>query len=96
MRVSSVSDAVGDRVTHARVLVLHVHLHSKRALTFCKSALAHFIKVAQIIFDGSISPGRVDLLIPTARHLLRILEAHVGLAYLDKLHSVIVELLEVV
>jgi hypothetical protein len=46
--VGGVADTVRDCVTHARVRVLHIHLHAECALSLFESALAHFCKVAKI------------------------------------------------
>ena len=88
--------AIGDRVSHARVGVLHVHFHPKRALALCESSRAHLFEIAQIVLDASIAPWRVNLLIAAAGHLLSTLEADVGLVAANQLDSMLVKLLEVV
>ena len=51
-----IPDAVGCEVTHAWVIVLHVHLHTESALAFSKPALAHLVEVAEIVLDGGVAP----------------------------------------
>ena len=46
-----IADTVSCEVSHARVVVLHVHLHTESALTFSKPALAHLVQIAEIVLD---------------------------------------------
>jgi hypothetical protein len=94
--VVGVSDSVRDKVSHARVYMLHVHLHTEAAFTFSVSTLSHMFKEFQVFFHAGVSPRRVNLLISALTHLLSRLEAHVSFALLDEFNSQIKELLEIV
>ena len=46
-----IANAIGSEVSHAWIIVLHVHFHTESALTFSKPALSHLVEVAKIVFD---------------------------------------------
>ena len=54
--MSCVANAVGCEVSHARIIVLHVHFYTEGALTFSKPALAHLVEIAEIVLYRGISP----------------------------------------
>ena len=49
--VGSVADTIGYGVAHARIVVLHVHLHTEGAMAFSKSSLAHLLEIAQVVLN---------------------------------------------
>jgi hypothetical protein len=51
VRVGMEPNAVSNKVPHAGVGVLHVHLDSQRALSFLETALPHFLKQIEIFLD---------------------------------------------
>jgi len=91
-----VPDTVSDGITHAWIIMLHVHFHTHGALTFCESTLTHLLKVTQVLFDSGISPWRINLFLAATRHLFCILETNISFFTANELNSMIIKLLEVV
>ena len=94
--MAGVSDSVGNEVSHAWISMLHVHLDSEAAFSFCVSTLSHMLKELKVLFDAGVSVWRVDFIVSCLTHLLSRLEAHVSFAFFDEPDSHIKELLEVV
>ena len=76
--------------------MLHVHLDSERAYTLIIETHPHLAELVKVLFHRGVSPRRINHLLSAPRHLFRILEAHISLAFLDQLNGQIMQVIKVV
>ena len=98
--VSRVVDAVHKRVSEEHIRVGHIYLGSKHLFALFEFPLLHLLKESEVLLYASISVRTVCARgvygASACPYLLLCLVVHIGKPLLNKFHSPIVELVEIV
>ena len=93
-------DTVHDGVAEVHIGIGHVYLCTKNHLSIFYIAILHSLEQSQILFHRSIAIGRLGTGFGRCTLLLGYLPGgllvHIGLPFLDKTDSQVIELLEIV
>lgn len=94
--VGSVEDALGDRVTHGRIVVLHVNFESEDSFVFIVLSTTHFSEFSQIFFNRTVAPDGVDLVLLLSTHCFLVQVVDLSISLQNQLLSLVIQMLEIV